>query len=572
MERISYKFGSFHLDLAERVVRRDGNLLPLTPKVFDILLVLIQNPGRILTKEEIVKQVWPDRIVEESNLARNISTLRRKLGEEPDRPQFIETIPWRGYRFLAEVRELHEESEAIDSLAVLPFVNEGNDPDAEYLSDGITESLIHKLSLLGNLRVMSRNSVFQYKVQNRDENLPDAKTVGIKLGVRAVVTGRIRIIDDVVLIGVELVDAGDNRHLWGAQYNRELSSIVTLQETISQQIAGHLKLKLTSNDRQRLAKHQTENPEAFQLYLKGRHCWNRMTLEGVQKGVEFFQQAIEKDPAYALAYTGLLDCFSLLNQPVEARRAAAKALELDPTLGEVHASLGFFKFLYDWDFPGSEEEFKQAIELNPNHAQAHHGYGTYLACMGRYEEAIYEAKRACKIDPLSLQMSQLAGHVLALAHDYGGAIDALLNILEMDPHFVPAHSALVLVYTAKGMFEEALAQFERISSLAGGNPIVDANIKAVKALVLASAGQKVEALKIIAEVSKPPEATSYNIARIYAALGENDHAFERLDSAYRERSPEIVSLKVDPGFDNLHSDPRFQNLLARVGFAQSQSI
>jgi tetratricopeptide (TPR) repeat protein len=267
-----------------------------------------------------------------------------------------------------------------------------------------------------------------------------------------------------------------------------------------------------------------------------------------------------------------LDCFSLLNKPVEARRAAAKALELDPTLGEAHASLGFFKFLYDWDFPGAEKEFKQAIELIPNHAQAHHVYGIYLACMGRYEEAIYEAKRACEVDPLSLQMSQLAGHVLALAHDYEGAIDALLHILEMDPHFAPAHSALALVYTAKGMFEEAQAQFESIRSLAGGNPIVEANIKAVKGLVFAAAGQKAEALKTIEEVSKPPAATSYNIARIYAALGENDRAFECLDSAYRERSPEIVSLKVDPSFDDLHSDPRFQNLLARVGFEQSQAI
>jgi adenylate cyclase len=572
MERISYEFGSFQVDLAERVVRRNGNILPLTPKVFDILLVLIQNPGRILTKEEIMRRVWPDRIVEESNLARNISTLRRELGEEPDQPQFIETIPWRGYRFLAEVRELREESEAIDSLAVLPFVDEGENPEAKYLSDGITESLIHKLSLLSNLKVVSRYSVFQYKAHDQKENRPDIKTVGSKLGVRAVLTGHVRLVADVVRIGVELVDTRDNRHLWGAQYNRELSSIVTLQETISQQIAEQLKVKLTGHDRRRFAKHQTENSEAYQLYLKGRHCWNRMTLEGVQKGVAFFQQAIKKDPAYALAYTGLLDCFSLLNQPVEARKVAAKALELDPTLGEVHASLGFFKFLYDWDFPGAEEEFKKAIELNPNNAQAHHGYGTYLACMGRYEEAIYEAKRACEVDPLSLQMSQLVAHVLALAHDYEGAIDVLLHLLEMDPHFAPAHSALLLVYTAKGMFEEALAQFERISLLAGGNPIVDANIKAVKALVLASAGQKAEALKILEEVSRPPAATSYNIARIYAVLGQNDQAFERLDSAYVERSPEIVSLKVDPSFDKIHSDPPFHNLLARVGLAQSNSI
>jgi DNA-binding winged helix-turn-helix (wHTH) protein/Flp pilus assembly protein TadD len=568
VEKISYEFGSFLVDLQERAVRRGGKLLLLTPKVFDILLVLIQNPGRILTKDEIMKQVWPDAIVEESNLARNVSTLRKALGDEPDRHQFIETIPWRGYRFVAEVRELREEEDAIDSLAVLPLVNEGQDQAAEYLSDGITESLIHQLSLLSNLKVMSRYSVFQYKVRDRKETLPEAKTVGNVLGVRAVLTGRIRIVDNIVLVGVELVDASDNRHLWGAQYNRELSSIVTLQETISQQIAEQLKPKLTSKDRQRLATRQTENPEAYRLYLKGRHFSNKLTLEGVQKGVELFQQSIEKDPAYALAYTGLSSCFALLNQPVEARKAAMKALELDPSLGEVHASLGFYKFLYDWDFAGAEREMKQAVELAPNDAQAHQGYATFLACMGRHKEAFIEAQRACELDPLSTGMNQTVGNVLAMARDYDAAIDVLLRALELDPHFFPVRSALVITYAAKGMFKEALAQYEKLPSLAGGHPIVDANIKALIGLVYALAGQRTEARKIIEEVSKPPTATSYNIARIYAALGENNRAFEYLDGAFRERSPEMVSLKADPHVDNLRGDPRFQGLLARIGFEQ----
>jgi tetratricopeptide (TPR) repeat protein len=292
-----------------------------------------------------------------------------------------------------------------------------------------------------------------------------------------------------------------------------------------------------------------------------------MTLDGIQKGVELFQQAIKKDPAYALAHIGLLDCFTLLNQPEEARKEAAIALELDPTLGEAHASLGFFKFLYDWDFPGADREFKQAIELTPNYAQAHHGYAIFLSNMGRHEEAMHEVMRARELDPLSMLMNWTAGPVLASARDYDSAIDAMLRTLELDPHFAPAHSSLGLTYAAKGMFEEALAQFERGRSLAGGNPVVDANIDALKGLAYAAAGQRIEALMIIEAVSKPPAATSYNIARIYAALGENDRAFECLDTAYQARSPEIVSLKVDPSFDNLHSDPRFQDLLARVGFA-----
>lgn len=563
-ERISYEFGSFRLDLRERAVRRDGELLPLTPKVFDILWVLIQNPGRILAKDEIMKQIWPDTAVEESNLARNISTLRKALGDKPDKPQYIETIPWRGYRFLAEVRELREESEIIESLAVLPFVNDDNEPESEYLSDGITESLIHKLSLLHSLKVISRQSVFQYKVRKPAESLPEAKRVGLDLGVRAVLTGHIRLFNDAVQIGVELVDAGDNRHLWGAQYNRTLSDVVTLQETISRQIVEQLKLKLTGQDRERLARPQTQNPEAYELYLKGRYLLNRITLDNLLKAIDLFNQAIKEDPAYALAYAGILDCYIHLGQPVEARKAASKALELDPALGEIHASLGFFKFLYDWDFPGAEQEFRQAIELTPSCAHAHGRYATYLSVMGRHKEALQEALRARELDPIFM-IGAPAG-VLLLGRDYDGAIDAGLQALELDPNNPTTYSGLGHVYSLKGMLEEALAQFEKCRAHMGRNPTVDANIQARSGFAYAVAGQRSEALRIAEEISRPKGGTSYNIACIYAALGENDRAFEHLESAYGARSPELVMLKVDPSLDNIRSDPRFQDLLVRVGF------
>jgi TolB-like protein len=488
-ESIFYDFGPFRVDARERLVRRGGQPVPLTPKAFDILLVLIQNGGRILTKEEMMKLVWPDTMVEESNLARNVSTLRKALGEEPEQRQYIETIPWRGYRFVAEVTERREESDAIDSLAVLPFANESLDPAAEYLSDGITENLIHQLSLLSSLKVMSRHSVFRYKARDLKEGLPNAETVGRDLSVRAVLTGRIRLIDDVVLVSVELVDARDNRHLWGAQYNRQLSEIATMQETISEQIAERLKLKLTGQDKQRLIERRTENPEAYQLYLKGLYFWNKLTPDGVQKGIQFFQQAIEKDPAYALAYTGLQNCYGYLNRPLEARKAAAKALELDPTSAEAHASSGFFKFVHDWDFSGAETELKLSIELNPNYAQAHHWYSIYLAHMGRHDEAINEATRARELDPLSSLMNQTAGNVLMLARDYDGAVDALLHTLELDPHFAAANSVLGCVYGLKGMYEEALAQFEKVRTLAGNNPMVNASIRAYR-LCVRGVGQK----------------------------------------------------------------------------------
>ena len=561
--RIFYEFATFRVDARERQVRRDGKLLALTPKVFDILLLLIQNPGRILTKDEMMKQVWPDTTVEEANLPRNISTLRKALGEERD--EYIETIPWRGYRFVAEVKELRDGSDQIDSLAVLPFVNESADPAAEYLSDGITEDLIHKLSLLSSLKVMSRLSVFHYKVGDPKKSQADAKEVGRVLGVRAVLTGRIRVIENVVLVSVELVDAGDNAHLWGAQYNRELSDISKMQESISREVVQQLKVKLTAQEQQRLAQSHAEDPEAYQLYLKGRYFWNKLTPDGIRKAIQFFEQAIGRDPAYALAYTGLLDCHTYLNQPVQARRAAAQALELDPALGEVHASLGFFKFLYDWDFPGTEKELKQALKLSPNYAQTHHWHAIYVAHMGRFEEAIAEAARARELDPLSPLINQTMGNVLMLAGDYDGAVDALLHTLELDPHFAAAHSVLACVYCLKGMYEEALARFEKVGSLAGGNAAIDASVQVLSGWVYAAWGKKSEAMKIIAQNSESPMVSPYSIAGIYAALGEHDRAFEYLNRAFQARSFQLVSLKVDPSFRNLRSDPRFEDLLHRIG-------
>jgi len=561
MERIFYEFGPFRVDARERLLWRNGKGVPLTPKIFNTLLVLLQSPGRILTKEELMQRVWPDSAVEESNLARNVSTLRRSLGQERDGQQYIETIPWRGYRFVAEIRESRAKSETIESLAVLPLINESEDPAAEYLAEGITESLIHKLSRVSGLKVLSRHSVYQYKRR------ADAESVGRDLGVRAVLMGRIRLIDDVVLVSVELVDTADNCHLWGAQYNRDLSELATMQEAIAQQIADRLKISLTNTDKQRLSTHSTKNTDAYQFYLKGRYFSNRMTMESIQKGIDFFKQAIEKDPAYAIAYAGLLHCYTCINVPVEARKAAVKALELDPTLGEAHASLGFFKFLYDWDFAGAEQDLQKAIDLSPNLSGARHSYAIYLANMGRHEEAIEQATRARELDPLSLLMNQTAGNVLMLARDYDGAVDALLCTLELDPHFAAANSVLGFVYGLKGMYQEALIQFEKTRALAGQHPAIEAGIRALEAWVYAASGERSEAKKAIEEVSKPQGAQPYSIAAVHAALDDNDRAFELLNQSYQARSFQLVSLKVDPCFDNIRNDVRFQDLLVRVGLA-----
>jgi len=562
---MTYEFGPFRVDARERTLRRDGALVPLTPKVFDILLVLVQNGGRVLTKTEMMDLVWLDTAVEESNLGRNVSTLRKALGDAPGEYRYIETIPWRGYRFIAKVRQCSDERAAIDSLAVLPFLNENADPATDYLADGITESLINKLSRVANLKVMSRNSVFRYKAGEHKSDFPDARTVGRELAVRAVLIGRIRQVDSVVFVSVELVDAADNTHLWGGQYNRERSDILSLQDSISQQIAEVLQVRLTSADRLELRKRQTDQSEAYDLYLKGRFYWNKLTVDGVRKGIELFEQAIEKDPKYALAYTGLLDCHTYLNSPVEARKAAVKALELDPTLGEAHASLGFFTFLYDWDWLKADVEFERAIDLSPNYAQGHHWYSIYLAHMGRHEEAIQEAQLAQRLDPLSLLMNQTTGLVLCVARQYDRAIDELRKVIDMDANYAAARGTLGLVYARKGMCEQALEEFEKVASLAGPHPGVTTSLKALTAFAYAVSHRTDKARALVDEISAQPTASAYLLATIYASLGEHDRALDWLDRAYADHDVQVVSLKVDPAFDSLRPSTRFQELLARLG-------
>jgi adenylate cyclase len=562
---MTYEFGPFRVDVRERTLRRDGELVPLTPKAFDILLVLVQNSGRVLTKNEMMNLVWPDTAVEESNLARNVSTLRKALGNGPDEHGYIETIPWRGYRFIAKVRQPSDEQAAIDSLAVLPFLNESTDSATDYLADGITESLIHKLSRVAKLKVMSRNSVFRYKAGDVKAGLPDARTVGRELGVRAVLIGCIRQVDGIMLVNVELIDAADNTHLWGGQYNREASDILALQDSLSQQIAEVLRVRLTSSDKLELAKRQTENSEAYHLYLKGRFYWNKFTMDGVRKGIELFKEAIEKDPNYALAYTGLLDGYTYLNNPVEARKAAVTALELDPTLGEAHASLGFFTFLYDWDWLKAEVEFRLAIDLSPNYAQAHHWYSIYLAQMGRHEEAIREARLAKPLDPLSLSMNQTAGLVFCVARQYDRAVDELRKVIEMDANYAAAHGTLGLVYARKGMCEQAIEEFEKVASLAGGHPGVATSLKGLTAYSYAVCNRPDKARALVEEICAEPTASAYLLATIYASLDEPDRALDWLERAYADRDFQLVSLKVDPAFDLLRSNTCFQNLLARIG-------
>ncbi len=458
---------------------------------------------------------------------------------------------------------------AIDSLAVLPFANASADPNMEYLSDGITESLINSLSQLSNLVVMSRSSVFRYKGQQTD---PQA--AGHELKVQAVLTGRVVQRGDTLSISTELVDVRNNRHIWGEQYNRKLSDILAVQEEIAKEISEKLRLKLGGEEQKRLTKRYTEDTEAYQLYLKGRYHWNKRSEEGLNNAVEYFQQAINKDPSYALAYSGLADSYSLLGipelggQPLmvtrpKAKAAALKAVDLDDTLAEAHTSLSFVQHFFDLDWLAAEKEIKRAIALNPNYPTAHHWYAFYLSTTGRHDQAIAEIKKARELEPLSLVIDANVGFLLYLARRYDQAIQELHNTLQMDPNFYYAHGRLAQVYEQKSMFEEAIAEYKKAIALSRGNPAITAML----AHAYAVSNRTGEAQKLLDELkarSKRSYVSPHFIAMIYAGLGEKDQAFEWLQKAYGDRAVDLVYLK-DPAFDSLRSDPRFSALLKRMG-------
>ena len=569
---ISYEFGPFRVEARERRLLRDGQVVPLRPKVFDVLLVLLQNSGRFLSKEELMKLVWRDTVVEEGNLARNISSLRNALSDHPRAAEYIETVPWQGYRFVARVKELTDEPTRppVNSLAVLPFVNIALDPDLDYLGDGIAEALINQLSQLPQLRVVSRNSTFRYKGRESETTV-----IGHELNAEAVLVGRIVKHRELLSISVELVDARDDSHIWGAQYIRKPMDLLALQQTIAREITDKLRVNLAGKDQTRLARRYTDSPDAYQLYLRGRYYFNKLNVEGVQKGIEYHKQAIERDSQFALAYAALADCYNYFAQPAYAKQAVNKALELDETLGEAHATRGFFKFIYDWDFAGAEEDFKRAVELNPNYAEAHHWSAIYFGNMGRHELAAAEARKAVELDPLSLLMNLTLGLTAYLARDHDRAIEELQNVLDMDSNFVAAHSVLGNAYLQHGQFDNAMAEYQRVLELSKGVPPVEASMKAIIAHAYAKSGKRGAAKKLLNELlattGKDEQTTpavgliQHSVAEIYGALGQKDEAFAWLNKAYEQHDMQMVSLKVNPTVDPLRSDPRFVELVRRVG-------
>lgn len=639
----SYEFGRFSLKTADRVLLRDHENVPLTPKALDILLILVENYGRIVEKDDLMKRVWPNTFVEEGNLTQNVSLLRKALGESASGPQFIETVPRRGYRFVASVTEgIANETNgraektltaaaspnvshskvllagqagnvegelvtvsspaprflgvprrvaalaatlvalilivggvsffsgrgravesvnpnAIQSIAILPFVDDSAGQDLEFLDDEIAASLVNSLSKLPKLRVVPRSVMTNYKGRNIDP-----RQVGKELNVRAVVTGRVHRHGDTISIQADLIDLDSVSQIWGQHYDRRLADILLVQEEISRDIFENLRLKLNVEEQKQL--------EAYRLYLKGRNSWNKRTREAMQDAIENFQKAIDIDPTYAAAYAGLADCYNMqviygVRQPKDAfpraKEAALKALEIDSTLAEAHTSLAFTKFRWDRDRVEAEREFRLAIQHKPTYAPAHQWYSSYLAAYERFDEAIAAAKRAEELEPLSFIASSHLAWILYLSGKTDQSIEQCNKMLHRDANFFPARRYLGLAYQQKGRHDKAIAEFQRGLQLSG-SPLMLALLGHSYAI----AGKTADAKKVLAELRELQNqryVSSYTVAAIYTGLGDKDEAFRWLEKAYEERDVWLMNLKVDPVFAKLRSDSRYQNLLTRAG-------
>jgi serine/threonine protein kinase/tetratricopeptide (TPR) repeat protein len=464
----------------------------------------------------------------------------------------------------------------INSVAVLPFSNASGDPNAEYLSDGITEGVIDRLSGLPNLKVISRTSAFRYKQRDIEP-----KKVARELGVEALVTGRVIQRGNDLSVSAELVDAREDKQLWGEQYNRKLADIVSVQQEIATAVSGNLRVRLTSEEKTRLAKSSATNPQAFQLYMKGRYHANQATAAGLKKGIEYFQQAIDQDPGYALAYAGLADSYDALGggwiylPPTEslpkAKAAAMRALELDDTLAEAHAALATAEWFYDWNWSSAEREFRRAIELNPNSAISHVRYSGCLQMRARFDESLAEGRRAQELDPLSPDIVSQLGYVHLLTRRYDESIAQFQKALDLYPNAAGIRAELAWAYAMTGMYPQAIAEYDKIAdqdkAVAPENQLVADGL----GWVYAVAGRQGDALKIaqqVKELSSHTYIDSYQFATIYAGLGDKDEVFRLLEKGYEQHSSGMVYLAVDPFWYGMRSDPRFADLLRRMGLPQ----
>ncbi|MBV9925248.1 MAG: winged helix-turn-helix domain-containing protein [Acidobacteria bacterium] len=583
----TYEFGPFRLEVEGRRLLRDGAPVHLTSKLFDILLMLLGNAGEVVRKEDLLREVWADSFVEENNLTVSMSALRRTLGEKRGEHLYIETVPKRGYRFVARVARPPAENagpaegaagvragtsqsrrEAVGALAVLPFVNVGGDQELEYLSDGVTEHIIFSLSRQPQFRVMARATVFRYKGSELD-----ARQIGRELGVQAVVVGALRQLGGRVHLSAELVDVGDGSQVWGERYDRPASDVLKVQEEVASEISEKLSSRVLSDEGPGPLQSQTRDPEAHRLYLKGRYFWYRRTLKDVDRAVRYFEEAVSLDPKYALAHAGLADCYislvylnalSVDSGLPAIRRAADEALALDETLAEAHSALGFVELmLLNWR--EAERELARAIELNPNLAIARSRYSTLLALRGRAEEAVAQVDRALLLDPLSPALRVNAARALYYARHYERAAEECREAIDIEPNTATAYGVLSIVYERMGRHEEAIAEIRKAVAMMENDP----EPLGILGYLCAISGRRAEARRVLNRMLKLSEqkyVSSFFVAFVYAGLGEKARAIESLERACEERSY-VQLLAMSPLFDSLRSDPAFADMLRRTGLA-----
>jgi TolB-like protein/DNA-binding winged helix-turn-helix (wHTH) protein/Tfp pilus assembly protein PilF len=627
------RFGTYEVSLQSGEVRKAGLRIRVQQQPMKLLAVLLEHPGEVVTREELRSRVWPNESFGDFDQALNIAIgkLRSALGDAAENPRFIETLPKRGYRFIADVSVLdavahpkRPESVAGDlpardpgltleeagvtvapkrqpwlprrvivalvlslliffawrfrswapaltgirSIAVLPLENLSGDASQNYFADGMTDELITDLAQISALRVISRTSVMVYKGARKP--LPQ---IARELNVDAVVEGTVLRSGDQVRITAQLIEASTDKHLWSRTYQGDLRDTLALQNRVASAIADQIRISLTPQEQAALKNVKVVNPEAYESYLKGRYFWNKRTADGLKVALAYFTQAIEEDPKYAQAYSGLADTYALLGDwqyavmtPQEAfpkaKAAAIKALELDSTLGEAHNSLAFVLDGFDWDLDGGGKEFERAIKLSPGYATAHHWYAWHLSLLGRFDEAIMEMRKAENLDPLSLIINADLAELLSLAHSYDESIRQSRKTIEMDTNFALAHNQLAQAYLQKHMYDEAVAELQKAVRLSGDSPTCLANL----ARAYIASGKRSEAAKLLGDLKKrsnPSYSNAAEIAMIYASLGDADQAMTWLEKGFHERFNPGVLLR--PGFDPLRSDPRFQNLLHRIG-------
>jgi TolB-like protein/DNA-binding winged helix-turn-helix (wHTH) protein/Tfp pilus assembly protein PilF len=640
MPRCVVRFGTFEVSFESGEMRKSGLRIRVQQQPMKLLEVLLERPGELVTREELRSRVWPDESFGDFDQALNIAIgkLRSALGDSAENPRFIETLPKRGYRFVADVSVVdidghpRKQPEAvaanlrgperktesgdnlqragvtvapkrrllptrrvivalalvlslpilalwlfrsrglapagIRSLAVLPLENLSGDASQNYFADGMTDELITDLAQISALRVISRTSVMAYKGARKP--LPQ---IAHELNVDAVVEGSVLRSGDQVRITAQLIEASTDKHLWSQSYEGELRDTLALQSRVASAIADQIRINLTPREQAALKNVKVVNPEAYESYLKGRYFWNKRTADALKVALAYFKEAIEEDPKYAQAYSGLADTYALLGDwqyavmtPKEAfpraKAAAIKALELDDMLGEAHNSLAFVLDAFDWNLDAAGKEFRRAIELNPGYATAHHWYAWHLSLLGRFDEGIVEMRKAENLDPLSLIINADLAELLGLSHSYDESIRQSRKTIEMDPNFALAHNQLAQAYLQKHMYAEAVAELQKAVKLSGDSPTCIANL----ARAYVASGKRSEAVKLLDDLKKR-SSTGYSnaseIAIIYAALGDTDQAMNWLEKGFEERFNPGVLLR--PGFDPLRSDPRFQDLLRRIG-------